>query len=226
MSPIDSERLVHRLQLEGLFGPYAQVVSTYDLMEEGTVAKLGIHCLILNHPKQPKMKYMEEMDYLVSNDKRNNFIFNLVKSLKGNTLVLFQYVEKHGVVLYNMMQPQLKDRLHYVYGGTDAKDREEVRGLVESSNNGVILASYGTFSTGINIRRINNIVFASPSKSKIRNLQSIGRGLRISDDKTEVKLYDIADNLNGDNFTLRHLKDRINIYSSEGFDYQIHEIKL
>jgi len=217
---------VHRLQLEGLFGPYAQVVSTYDLMEEGTVAKLGIHCLILNHPKQPKMKYMEEMDYLVSNDKRNNFIFNLVKSLKGNTLVLFQYVEKHGVVLYNMMQPQLKDRLHYVYGGTDAKDREEVRGLVESSNNGVILASYGTFSTGINIRRINNIVFASPSKSKIRNLQSIGRGLRISDDKTEVKLYDIADNLNGDNFTLRHLKDRINIYSSEGFDYQIHEIKL
>ena len=124
------------------------------------------------------------------------------------------------------MQPQLKDRLHYVYGGTDAKDREEVRGLVESSNNGVILASYGTFSTGINIRRINNIVFASPSKSKIRNLQSIGRGLRISDDKTEVKLYDIADNLNGDNFTIRHLKDRINIYSSEGFDYQIHEIKL
>jgi superfamily II DNA or RNA helicase len=217
---------VHRLQLEGLFGPFTQVVSTYDLMEEGTVAKLGIHCLILNHPKQSKMTYQEEMDYLVSNEKRNKFIVNLVKSLKGNTLVLFQYVEKHGVVLYNMMQPILKEKLHYVYGGTDAKDREQVRGLVEKSRDACILASYGTFSTGINIRRIDNIVFASPSKSKIRNLQSIGRGLRISDDKTEVKLYDIADNLNGDNYTIRHLRDRINIYTTEGFDYQIHEIKL
>lgn len=217
---------VHRLQLEGLFGPVKKVISTKDLMEDGTIANLSIDCIVLKHPKQKKETYQDEMDYLVSNDSRNEFICNLVYSLKGNTLVLFQYVEKHGAVLHGKMFKRLDDKLHYVYGGTDVTDREEVRTLVEKASDNVILASYGTFSTGVNIKKIDNVVFASPSKSRIRNLQSIGRGLRKTEGKTEMRLFDIADDLQNNNYTLNHLKERINIYNEEGFKYEIKQFNL
>ena len=217
---------VHRLQLEGLFGPVKKVITTKDLMDEGTIANLSIECVILRHTKQKKMSYQDEMDYLVGNDSRNEFICNLVYSLKGNTLVLFQYVEKHGAVLHGKMFKRLEDKLHYVYGGTDVTDREEVRELVEKSNDNVILASYGTFSTGVNIKKIDNVVFASPSKSRIRNLQSIGRGLRKADGKTEMRLFDISDDLQCENHTLNHLKERINIYNEEGFVYQMRQFNI
>lgn len=216
---------VHRLQLEGLFGPVKKVISSYQLMEEGTIANINIDCVILRHTKQKKMTYQEEMDYLVSHQGRNQFITNLVGSLKGNTLVLFQYVEKHGEVLYKMLDGRVED-LHYVFGGTDTEDRENVREVVEQSNNSVILASYGTFSTGVNIKRIDNIVFASPSKSRIRNLQSIGRGLRKTEGKNKMRLFDISDDLQNENYTLNHLKDRINIYNEENFPYEIQEFDL
>ena len=215
----------HRLQLEGMFGPVKKVISSYQLMEEGTIAQISIQCIILRHTKMKKMSYQDEMDYLVSNEERNKFITNLVSSLKGNTLVLFQYVEKHGEVLYPMLDGRVKD-LHYVFGGTDTEDRETVRELVEKSNDSVILASYGTFSTGINIKRIDNVVFASPSKSRIRNLQSIGRGLRKTEGKDSMRLFDISDDLQCDNFTLRHLKERINTYNEENFPYELKQFDL
>ena len=216
----------HRLQLEGMFGPVKKVITTKELIDEGTIANLNIDCVILRHTKQKKMTYQEEMDYLVSNDARNEFICNLVYSLKGNTLVLFQYVEKHGVVLHDKMFKRLGDKLHYVYGGTATEDREAVREIVEKNKEDTILASYGTFSTGVNIKRIDNIVFASPSKSRIRNLQSIGRGLRKTDGKDSMRLFDIADDLQCDNYTLNHLKDRINIYNEENFSYEIKQFEL
>ena len=215
----------HRLQLEGMFGPVKKVISSKQLMDAGTIANIDIQCVILRHTKQKKLTYQEDMEYLVTNDSRNQFITNLVSNLKGNTLVLFQYVEKHGEVLYPMLDGRVKD-LHYVYGGTDTEDREKVRELVEKSNDNVILASYGTFSTGINIKRIDNIVFASPSKSRIRNLQSIGRGLRKTEGKEKMRLFDIADDLQCENYTLNHLKERINTYNEENFPYEIIEINL
>ena len=108
---------------------------------------------------------------------RNNYIKNLCVGLQGNTLCLFQYVEKHGKVLEELIR--LKDekrKVFFVYGGVNADEREEIRAITEKSDNAIIVASYGTFSTGINIRNLHNIVFSSPSKSRIRNLQSIGRG--------------------------------------------------
>ena len=217
---------VHRLQLEGLFGPLKKVTTTAALMEEGTIANLNIDILILKHKKIKLANYQEEMDYLVSNDSRNEFICNLVYNLKGNTLVLFQYVQKHGEVLHGKMFKRLGEKLHYVYGGTDVTDREDVRTIVEKSDNNVILASYGTFSTGVNIKKIDNIIFASPSKSRIRNLQSIGRGLRKGKDKDTMRLFDIADDIGGSNYTLNHCKERINIYNEEGFNYDIKQFEL
>jgi len=227
------ETKTHKLQLEGMFGPAHFVTTSKELMDEGTLANLKIKCLVLAYSDNErklvsKMNYQEEMDWIVRNETRNNFINNLVKDLTGNTLVLFQFVEKHGRPLYQQID-KLKRKTFFVFGGTDAVDREKVREIVEKEKDAIIVASFGTFSTGINIKRLHNIIFASPSKSRIRNLQSIGRGLRKSDDKEGVELYDIADDLSWKknmNYTLNHFSERINIYSTEKFEYEIHSVRI
>ena len=111
----------------------------------------------------------------------------------------------------------------------DTSEREAVREITEKENNAIIIASYGVFSTGINIKNLHNVVFASPSKSRIRNLQSIGRVLRKSNTKTKAKLCDISDDctINGKkNYTLNHLIERIKIYNEEKFNYEIITINL
>ena len=215
----------HRLVLEGLFGPVKKVISTKELMDKKTLANLRIKCIILRHSNiREKMSYAEELEYIVTNKKRMDFVVNLLRHLSGNTLCLFQLVEKHGKILYDELKEN--ENVYFVYGGTDTSDREEIRGLVESHSNSTTIASFGTFSTGINIRNIHNIVLASPSKSKIRVLQSIGRGLRTSSTKDSILIYDIADNLGNDNYTLRHFTERLNIYNEEQFDYDIDKVKL
>ena len=225
----------HKLVLEGLFGAVNKVVSTSELIEKEQLADLKIICLILQHDKIARdflkdKTYQEEMDYLVSNEKRNKYIRNLAASLNGNTLCLFQYVEKHGKQLYETIRERATEKqVFYVYGGVEADERERIREITEKSDNAIIVASYGTFSTGINIRNLHNIIFASPSKSRIRNLQSIGRGLRLKDNNSSATLYDIADDIshNGkENYTLQHFKERINIYNGEDFNYEIHNVEL
>ena len=225
----------HKLVLEGLFGNVNKVVSTTELQEKGKLAALKIFCLVLQHGKTERdflkdKTYQEEMDYLVANTKRNKFIRNLVTGLQGNTLCLFQYVEKHGQTLKEMIEEKADDKkIFYVHGGVEAEEREKIRFITEKSDNAIIVASFGTFSTGINIRNLHNIVFASPSKSRIRNLQSIGRGLRLKDNNSEATLYDIADDISyneKENYTLAHFRERINIYNEEDFDYEIHNVDL
>ena len=223
----------HRLVLEGLFGSVNRVTSTKELMEKKTLAKLKIKCIVLQYPDSDKkfmkdQSYQDEVDLLVRDERRNKFIVNLTNYLKGNTLVLFQFVEKHGAVLYDMMK-DLDRKVFYVHGGTDTETRENIREITEKEKNAIIVASYGTFSTGINIRNLHNVVFSSPSKSRIRVLQSIGRGLRTTNDKTGATLLDIADDLtwkSKHNFTLRHFMERINIYNEEEFDYEIKNLPI
>jgi len=225
----------NKLVLEGLFGAVNKVTSTAELQEKKQLADLKIICLILQYDQYSKdflkdKSYQEEMDFLVSNERRNKYIRNLCLNLQGNSLVLFQYVEKHGVLLKKLIEEKAENKkVFFVYGGVEAEEREKIRFITEKSDNAIIIASYGTFSTGINIRNLHNIVFASPSKSRIRNLQSIGRGLRLKDNNSAATLYDISDDLsyNGkDNYTLQHFRERINIYTSEGFNYEIHNIEL
>ena len=225
----------HKLVLEGLFGTVNKVVTTTELMEKGKLSDLKIFCLVLQYGKTERdflkdKNYQEEMDFLVTNTKRNKFIRNLVTGLQGNTLCLFQYVEKHGQTLKEMIEEKADDKkIFYVHGGVEAEEREKIRFITEKSDNAIIVARFGTFSTGINIRNLHNIVFASPSKSRIRNLQSIGRGLRLKDNKSEATLYDISDDLthNGkENYTLAHFRERINIYNEEDFNYEIHNVDL
>lgn len=227
---------VNKLVLEGMFGPVYKVISTKELMEQGSVANLKIKCLVLKYDEttrkiQNKNSYQNEMDFLVTHEKRNRFIRNLAISCEGNTLVLFQYVEKHGKILYDMIKAKVHEdrKVFFIYGGTDVEAREEARKLAEKETDALILASFGVFSTGVNIPSIQNVIFASPSKSKIRNLQSIGRGLRLKDGKTHCNLFDIADDLHWKswkNHTLRHLQERVKTYAEEKFSFKIIEVDL
>ena len=223
----------NKLVLEGLFGPVMKVIQTKELIEKGTLSDFRIKALVLKYPegtcKQMKQSnYQDEIQFLIANEYRNKFIKNLALTREGNTLVLYQMVDKHGQILYNSMNESDKE-VYFVHGGIDANTREEIRHRVEQSDNAIIVASYGTFSTGINIRNLHNVVFASPSKSRVRNLQSIGRALRKSDSKECATLYDISDDLSYKsytNHTIKHFAERVKIYNEEEFDYKIYNIKV
>jgi superfamily II DNA or RNA helicase len=225
----------HKLVLEGLFGPVETVTSTKKLMDQGHVSKFQIKALLLKHDDalckaNAGVPYPEEIKFLIDNDARNTFISNLAVSMKENTLVLFTLVE-HGKELHRLIQEAAgkKRKVFLVYGKTETETREEVRKVVEKERNAIICASYGTFSTGINIRNLHNVIFASPHKGRIRVLQSIGRSLRLSDGKEVATLYDIADDLTYRkkvNFTLKHFLERIDIYSSEKFKFKLYKINL
>ncbi len=227
----------HKLVLEGLFGSVKKVITTKELIDKQQLSDFEIKCLILKHDddiclRMKDCTYQEEIQYLISNENRNKFIKNLAVSLGNNTLILYQMVDKHGQILYDMIKNTKnigERKVFFVYGGTDTVDREEIRRIMEIENDAIVVASFGTFSTGINIRNLHNIIFASPSKSRIRNLQSIGRGLRQSDNKEKAVLYDIADDLRYKkhmNFTLKHFIERTKIYNEEKFPFKIYKIGL
>jgi len=221
----------HKWVLEGLFGPSYKVTRTDELMRQGHLSQLDIQCIVLKHSPHKFETYEDEIQYLIGHEQRNKFITNLTLDLKGNTLVLFSRVEAHGAVLYEMINTKKRSdrKVFFVHGGVDAEERELVREITERENNAIIVASYGTFSTGINIKNLHNVIFASPSKSRIRNLQSIGRVLRKGKDKVKATLYDIADDCTYNsrkNYTLNHLIERIKIYNEENFNYEIITIQL
>lgn len=227
---------IHKLVIEGIFGPTHRVTTTKKLMDSGKLAELNIRCLLLKYTDEIRKgrknnTYQEEMDWLVSCEPRNKFIRNLAVDSTGNTLVLFQYVEKHGKILYELIKNKVHDKrkVFFVYGGTETVDREAIRHITEGETDAIIIASFGVFSTGVNIPSLENVIFASPSKSKIRNLQSIGRGLRLKDGKTTCNLFDIADDLHWKtwkNHTLKHAAERYKIYAEEEFKIKIVEVEL
>jgi superfamily II DNA or RNA helicase len=204
-------------------------------MNKQQLADLKVFGIILQYSDEIKKAnkehvYRDEIDWIVQHEPRNRFIRNLALKQVGNTLVLFQFVEKHGKILYDLIQNKDSSRkVFFVYGGTDTEQREQIRHITEGEADAIIVASYGTFATGINIRNLHNIIFASPSKSRVRNLQSIGRGLRTSSTKTSCNLYDIGDDLTWKtrkNYTLLHMIERIKIYNDEQFDYKLVKVTL
>jgi superfamily II DNA or RNA helicase len=241
-----AESKTHRLVLEGCFGKVKRYVNTKKLMDEGTVADFKVKAIVLSHNNQARKdfkkamgtikegvkKWPAEREFIVNHPGRNNFIKNLVHSLEGqNNLILFDLVEKHGKVLEPLLQKEGRV-LHFIYGGTSGDERERIRNLVEndSEKRHNILASYGVFSTGVNLKRLDNVIFASGSKSEIKVLQSIGRTLRKADDSTQAVLYDIADDLSVgesfENYTLKHFKKRIEIYGAEQFSFKIFTVDI
>jgi len=228
---------INKLVLEGLFGPVKSVTTMRELMDAGHVSKLKIKCVVLEHPQGirqllKKVDYQEEVKALLQCPYRNRYIRNLALSLKGNTLVLFRYIE-HGKELHRQIQDKLQPysgrNVYFVYGGVEAEEREVIRGIIEEQENAIIVASMGTFKMGVNIKKLHNIIFTHPSKDQITILQSIGRTLRLSEDKDYAALFDIADNLSvksWKNFTFQHFIERVKLYTEEDFDYKIYNIEM
>jgi superfamily II DNA or RNA helicase len=226
---------VNKLVLEGLFGPVFKVITTKELIDRKQLADFKIKCIVLKYPEAvckavKGFTYPDEMNFLTQHEGRNQFIVDLALNLKGNSLILFTYVEKHGKILFESLTNKDKKRkIFFIHGGVEAEDREAVRHITEKENDAIIVASYGTFSTGVNIRNLHNIIFASPTKSRIRSLQSIGRGLRLGDNKDTAVLYDIADDLRYGpytNFTLKHYEERVKIYSEEKFVFTTSNVRI
>ena len=227
---------VNELVLKGLFGPIHRVAKTSDLIDTGVLTDLRINVMILKHDPAAvkslgKLQYTDELDYLVRHERRNKLICKLAKHAKGNTLILFQFVEKHGKVLEKMLKDAAPDRkVFFVYGGVPGEERENIRKIMESQPDAIICASYQTYSTGVNLKNLHNIIFASPSKGRVRIFQSIGRGLRKHESKDICTLYDIADDIRGTkkalNHTLKHMMVRLEAYYSEGFNVKCVDIDL
>lgn len=226
--------LTNKMVLEGLFGQVKVVTTTKALMDNKDVANLTIKNLILKYPLEirkivSKMDYQSEMDYIVTNERRNKFIKNLALSLKGNTLVMFHF-QKQGKPLFDLIKSEIKDRkVFYIDGKISSSEREEIRHTIEKEKNAIIVASKLTTATGINIKQLHNLISINPSKDKIKTLQAIGRILRTSETKTDAVLYDIADDLSyksKNNHTLRHFTERVKIYNAEKFTYKNYFIEL
>ena len=225
----------HKLVIEGLFGRVYNVTSTKKLIDKSLLSELEIECINLQYPIKEieeikRAPYQDEIKWIVGHKKRNEFIKNLCCKIKGNTLLLFNYVDLHGKPLFEMIRESCPDKkVFFIHGGTETEQREFIRKIIDKEKNAILVASYGTCSTGINIKNIHNIIFSSPSKSVVRVLQSIGRGLRRSETKESVKLYDISDNLQHKkyiNHTMKHLDERIKIYSNENFSFKVIKVRL
>lgn len=225
----------HQVSLEGLFGPISIITTTKKLMDEGFISKFEIKCLVLKYPEYVSYEnknntYDQEKDFILENSIRNKFIRNLTLSLKNNTIVLFRYVDKHGKILYDMIKDKNDDptrKIFFVHGGVDVQDREMIRNIVTKEKNAIIVASQGTMSTGTNIPNLHNMIFASPSKSRIKVIQSIGRVLRLAENKEYATIFDIADDLRIGSYvnnTLNHYMERLKIYNEEEFYYRIYNI--
>lgn len=239
---LDNSEL-NKTTIYGLFGAPYVTTTTRELIDEGHAADIKIKCIVLRYPESvckefhkkiqdPKTKslrkktYQEEIDFLVNHEKRTNFIKNLALSLKGNTLLFFRLTD-HGQILYDSLKD--KSNVFYIDGSIKGNEREEIRRAIEEEENAILIASLGTTSTGVSINKLHHMIAASPSKSKIKVLQSIGRMLRQHSEKTHAILYDIVDDLsykNQKNFTISHFEERTKIYDNEQFDYKLYTVGL
>jgi superfamily II DNA or RNA helicase len=226
---------VNEKTLIGLFGSINKVITTRELIDRKQVANFNIKCLVLKYDEATckaikKFKYQEEIKYLITNNKRNNFIKNLSLSLDKNTIILFNFVETHGKVIYELLlnsKHRNGRNIYFIHGGVDGDERERIRHIMETESNAIIVASVGTMSTGVSIKNLHNIIFAISGKSRIRNLQSIGRVLRLHNEKEIATLYDIVDDLSvgkHQNFTLLHFLERVKTYSQEKFEFKLKKI--
>lgn len=226
---------VHRLVLEGLFGPVRQLVKTSELQKRGFLSPLKVKICVLAYPdtvrKQVnKFSYNEEVEYIAASPQRLMFLKNLALSLKGNTLLLFHLVDKHGKIIYDELTKSASGRkIFFIYGGVEADERNEIRHILETETDAILVASYGTFSTGSNVKNLHNLILGTAFKSKIRNLQSIGRVLRRAEGKELCTLFDIADDFSWKekpNYSLKHLKQRVELYNEEDFQYKLYKVSL
>lgn len=229
--------VMHEFEMEGRFGPKLKFVTTKDLMDRGIISKLKIKCLRIKYSKEDieivrHLDYQGEIDFLIQHERRNQLLCNLALDLPGNTLMLFNYIERHGKAMLDLLTKKAAEKgkkIHYIDGSVAVKAREEIRHILETEDNCILLATFGTVATGTNIKNLHNAIFCHPYKARTKILQSIGRLLRLAAGKDEAKLFDVGDDLvyttsrgkEKINTTMRHFIERLQSYETEQFSYKI-----
>lgn len=233
---VDKEK-INELTIIGSLGPVEKIITTKELMDSGSLSEMIIKAVILQYNEETSKKvkafsYDEEKAFICSNEKRNKIISTIALNNSGTTMILCSNIETHLIPLLEMIKQKAKPlnrEVFAIHGGVSVDERERIRQYAIKTPGVILVCSYQTCQAGINIPNIENVVFASPSKSMIRVLQSIGRGLRKSSDKDMMTLYDIVDDLRYkkyENTVFKHFLERMKIYRSEKFDIEMLEFKM
>lgn len=231
----------NELVIQGLLGPKKRIVSSREIIDQGRASDLEIRMTLLQHPDSKKQelaiekanvpskqRFQKEVDFVNEIDYRRDFIYDLIKMMPGNSLVLFDRVEGYGKELYEAFKDK-HDNTFLIIGDTDSLEREDIRHSMEQHDDAVIFASYGCMQQGVSIKRLHNLFLISSSKSIIRILQSIGRMMRKHNSKDKARIFDIVDDLTFDgreNYMLKHAQERIQMYSNEQFDIKFDQYDL
>lgn len=239
-----SDTTLNLLTAEGLMGPIEEIVDTKTLMESGVVADLNIVCTRIRYPVELSKKvlgldYQNEIKFLEKYKPRTVLISKIAASMDQTGLMLYRHIS-HGELLRDTIRKMCPDRnVYFIHGGhfqrndTMYKSIEILKPFMEADENGIVIANYQIFSTGLSIKNLRWLMFAAPSKSYVNVLQSIGRVLRVKEGKTKAVLIDIIDDLSVKkrvhtkmNYAMKHFQERFEIYTSKRFTYQMKTINL
>ena len=207
---------IGKMALLTCLGPVNGVIKATDLQEKGYMAKLHINVWQLNDLGETAFgNYQSELKWLTTNRSRLKFLADQIASITendNNTLVLIDRIET-GEILHELIPNSV-----FIYGDVKSKDRKTEYKSIQNTDNKVVIASYGVASTGISINRIFNLVLFEPGKSFVRVIQSIGRGLRVAEDKEFVNVYDIASTCK---YSKKHLTKRKAFYKEAGYPFKV-----
>jgi superfamily II DNA or RNA helicase len=219
-----SDKSIDQWKTIGTFGSVIYEKKSKELRDEGYISDVEITALQLNHPpiKGKKLKYKDELEYLYKHEKRNQIIAKLADSISGNVLVMVNHLD-HGDMLLSLMSSRSDKRVFFVKGEMEVEERKKIIDMMEKNDNIICIAMASIFSTGINIKNLPNIIFAGLGKSFIRVVQSIGRGLRLHDNKSKLRIIDVSDNLK---YSMSHALHRQEIYDKEQIVYKFKEVSL
>jgi superfamily II DNA or RNA helicase len=217
-----SDKLIDQWKTIGTFGSVIYEKKSKELRDEGYISDVEITALQLNHSKTTKLNYKDELEYLYKHEKRNQIISKLSESISGNVLVMVNHLD-HGDILLSLMHTRSTKKVFFVKGEMEVEERKKIIDMMEEDDNIICIAMASIFSTGINIKNLPNIIFAGLGKSFIRVVQSIGRGLRLHDNKTKLRIIDVSDNLK---YSQSHALHRQTIYDQEQIVFKNKIIEL
>jgi superfamily II DNA or RNA helicase len=222
--------------VQGMFDIPSKYIDTMTLVDKGFIAPFTVNVMNLIYDDETcsdakGLTYIEEMDFIDLQEEKIDFIIKLVEKIvekNENVLVLFKRI-KYGNRLLEKIKEVTGIEPYYVDGSVSMSDREEVRGAMEKNNSLVAVCSFGTFSRGINIKNLSNVILTNTTKAEIKILQSIGRVLRLHENKKKAKIWDIVDNLKTKkaiNYAMKHFFERKEIYDKNGFEVKFFDVTI
>lgn len=237
--------------IQGSLGPFCNSVTNHFLTTKGYTTPVEVRALVLNYLKPELKEKLRNIKYnksakpttllkierkiVTEHTRRFRFLIDKIKSSSGNNLVLFADVSgKYGHRIYEKLCEELDDskQIFYIDGSTPKEIREVYRNeAAKNDTETIIVASFGVFSTGIDIPNINNIFLTESFKSQVIIKQSIGRGMRKDGVKTKVVVYDLVDDFRipgskYQNYLYKHFLSRCEIYKSEKFNFNKIKINI